>query len=44
MLRIKLSTVRSLVRRARTFLRRRLADYMSASLDVAADTCSDGLS
>src|ERR1700692_3044171 len=34
-LHIKLSTIRSRVRRARLFLRRRLADYMSASLDVA---------
>jgi RNA polymerase sigma-70 factor (ECF subfamily) len=34
-LRIKLSTIRSRVRRARLFLRRRLEDYMSASLDDA---------
>ena len=33
-LRVKLSTIRSRVRRARLFLRRRLADYMSARLDV----------
>jgi hypothetical protein len=29
---------------ARLFLMRRLADYMSASLDVAADTGNDELS
>jgi RNA polymerase sigma-70 factor (ECF subfamily) len=34
-LRVKLSTIRSRVRRARLFLRRRLADYVGMSLDGA---------